>query len=330
MHASATKQQIQYVAEYVTNCGFAVNFMEGDEYSMIHVLQDATPLRDLPIDSLPGVERLISVTCPFKLASREFKPIDTVAKSTSLTIGDSRIPLMGYVTGILDKDEYLLRMCSLLKSIGLSALILDWNDSSHEVSTQSKLMSLIRLNEEAKLPIIAKVMSSKQVDLVEPYIELLLVEANSIYNASLISKVGQLDKPVIIERGPNATIEEWLLVASSVIAEGNLNVILCEHGIRTFETRNILDVNAIPVIKQLSHLPILVDCSQAAVDEKSACRIARAAIAAGSDGLIFSLYDPSRVAQKKQAQLSVEGFKKLIPILRRLAEAVDRELVIEG
>jgi 3-deoxy-7-phosphoheptulonate synthase len=326
MRASATEEQTSAVKEYVTSRGFTIDVIETDERTMIGVLQDVTPLRGLPIDSLSGVERVVSITHPFKLASRDFRPVDTVVKSAGLAIGGHGIALIGHVTSIPQDHAYLASVGSALKRLGFSALRVDWDDCMYGGLSDFERRSLTNVREKTGLPILAEVISSEQVELVEAYAAVLLVGAQSMYGSALISRVGQSRKPVVLERGLSATIEEWLLAANSIIAEGNLNVILCEHGIRAFETREILDVNAVPALKQLSHLPVVVDCGQAAPNKQSACGIAKAGIAAGADGLVVDVYDASRTTQQRQQQLSIDDLRELVPVLGKLAAAMGRKL----
>jgi len=325
MRADATNEQIEDVAKYVTDRGFTVDVFRIEQQSMIGVLEDVTPLRRMPIDTLPGVERMVPITHPFKLASRTFKPLDTVIKADGLEIGGNKVILIG-TTKLTGNSHRLSQMARVLKGGGVSALKVNADVPSDRGFTKSELETLTQLARETGLGIIAEVISPEQVDLAERYIDLFLVGTYNMHNTALIQRVGKAKKPVILERGMSATIDEWLLAAHSIMTEGNSNVVLCERGIRTFEARDTLDVNAIPVVKKLSHLPIVIDSSQAAGSRDSVNAASKAAVAAGADGLIVSVYDPSETGPKEQQELSLEELTNLVEVLRRVAKAVDREL----
>ena len=325
MSVDATNKQIEDVVKYVSDRGFTVDVFSSGQYRMIGVLEDVTPLRRLPIDSLPGVESIIPITDPFKLASRTFRPLDTIVEADGLEIGGDKVVLIG-TTSLMVNGHRLSQMARVLRDRGMSALKVSADVHSSRGFLKSEFQALTQLARETGLAIVAEVTSPELVDLAECYADLLLLGTHSMQNTALIQRVGQSEKPVILERGMSATIEEWLLVAHSIMTEGNSNVVLCERGIRTFEERDIFDVSAVPVVKKISHLPIVVDPSQAAESRDSVMAASKAAVAAGADGLILRVYDSSETGREEPQELSIEEFAHLVDILRRVAKAVDRKL----
>jgi 3-deoxy-7-phosphoheptulonate synthase len=333
MRADATETQIEKVVTYVTSRGLRVDILRSERHSMIGVLDDVTPLRSLPIDSLPGVERVTLITHPFKLASRTFKHMDSVIKANDLEIGGSKIVLIG-ATGYISDKNRLSQMARTFKNVGGAALkVGGTSDPSFNGFSKSEIQSFSEIAKETGLALIADVVSPKQVDLVEPHAGFLLVNIRNMDNPDLIQRVGQSKNPVVLERGLDAKIEEWLLMAHRIMAEGNPQVVLCECGIRTFDSHNALDVNSISMIKELSHLPVLVNSSLATEGRSAFLGAAsKAALAAGADGLIIEIYEPrdANLSDSSGSGLSVGEFAELALTLNKVAVAIGRETTHGG
>jgi 3-deoxy-7-phosphoheptulonate synthase len=287
------------------------------------------------LESLDGVEQVLEVSKPYKLASREFHPEDTVVRVPSpngdIPIGGREVVMMAGPCTV-ESEEQLLAAARAAKEGGATIL----RGGAYKPSTSpygfrglgvAGLELLARARVETGMAVVTEVMTPSEVELVSQYAEILQVGARNMQNYYLLDEVGRSRMPVLLKRGLSATIEEWLLAAEYVLSQGNPNVILCERGIRTFEklTRNTVDINAIPLVKQLSHLPVILDPSQGTGKRSLVSPVALAGVAAGADGLIVEIHPHPDTALKDGAQsLHLGQYRELMPRVRAVAQAIGR------
>jgi 3-deoxy-7-phosphoheptulonate synthase len=322
MRSNATQEQTREVVEYITSRGFTVDVFESNTHTMLGVLEDVTPLRKLPIDSLPGVERIISITKPFKLASRDFRSRNTTVAVHGREIGGANIVIIGEI-GVFGEAEKMRESASTLNDIGVS--ILKPRPSAHAGEfSDRELQSLVEVTSQIGLPIMAEITSPGQAYKVEPYVDLLLVGSQNMDNQPLLEVAGKLAKPIVLERSMSGTVEDWLISAHLIISAGNSNVVLCDRGARTFQAQPALDVNDIASAKAASHLPMIVDAGRVAVSRESLLAVCRATVAAGVDGLVVPILDGTET--QMEIALTKHEFVMLVDSLRRVSQAVDRRL----
>ncbi|MGB9839056.1 3-deoxy-7-phosphoheptulonate synthase, partial [Thermovenabulum sp.] len=267
MQKNATEEQIKKVCEVVENAGLGVHVSKGMDVTVIGVIGDRRKLQDKPIELLEGVEKTVPIMEPYKLASRSFKPESTVVKVGDVEIGSNNFVIIAGPCAV-ESEEQLIETAQIVKRCG--AKILRGGAYKPRTSPYSfqgigeeGLKILAKAKEITGLPVVTEVMSQDAVKLVSQYADILQIGARNMQNFQLLKEAGKTGKPVLLKRGIAATIEEWLNAAEYIMNEGNFNVILCERGIRTYEpmTRNTLDISAVPIIKHISHLPVIVDPS---------------------------------------------------------------------
>ena len=329
----ASESQIKHLVAKVKSLGLKPMISRGIERTIVGVIGEEDLLRVQPLEVFPGVEKVIPVLAPYKLVSREFKPADTVVDVNGVKIGGSRIVVMAGPCAV-ENYELLLSVARSIKKAG--AVILRGGAFKPRTSPYSfqglgeeGLKFLAEVRKRTGLPVATELMDVRDLDLVERHADIIQIGARNMQNFDLLKEVGRSKKAVLLKRGMASTVKDWLLSAEYILQNGNFNVILCERGIRTFETetRFTADLSAIPIIKNLSHLPIVVDPSHAAGRWGLVPSLAKAAIAAGADGLIVEVHSKPEEAlcDGPQAMLP-EKFAKLIKDLKRVAKAVDREL----
>ena len=334
MKAGATEEQIQHVVDRLRQFGLREHISRGEERTLIGAIGDERVLRSIPLEAVPGVEKVMAVLAPYKLASREFQSEDTVINVNGVEIGGKKVVVMAGPCAV-ESEEQITTIAEIVKGAG--ALILRGGAFKPRTGPYSfqglgdkGLHMLAAAKQETGLPIITEVMSTEDIDLVAEFTDVFQIGARNMQNFMLLKGVGQTRKPVMLKRGMSATIEEFLLAAEYILSQGNLNVMFCERGIRTFETytRNTLDINAVPVLKQLSHLPVIVDPSHGTGRRELVAPISKAAIAAGADGLIIEVHhDPENSMTGDGAQsLMPEQFSELMEELQRLTEAIGRSM----
>jgi 3-deoxy-7-phosphoheptulonate synthase len=334
MKPGATEEQIQHVVDRLHQFGLREHISRGEERTLIGAIGDERVLRAIPLEAVPGVEKVMAVLAPYKLASREFQHEDTVINVNSVEIGGKRVVVMAGPCAV-ESEEQITTIAEIVKGAG--ALMLRGGAFKPRTGPYSfqglgdeGLQMLAAAKKKVGLPVITEVMSTEDIDLVAEFTDVFQIGARNMQNFMLLKGVGQTRKPVMLKRGMSATIEEFLLAAEYILSQGNLNVMLCERGIRTFETytRNTLDINAVPVLKQLSHLPVIVDPSHGTGRRELVAPVSKAAIAAGADGLIIEVHhDPENSMTGDGAQsLLPEQFSELMEELQRLAEAVGRSM----
>ena len=305
----------------------------GVERTIIGVIGEEDILRVQPMEVYPGVEKVMPILAPYKLVSREFKPADSVVDVNGVKIGGKRVVVMAGPCAV-ENYELLLSISRSVKKAGASIL----RGGAYKPRTspysfqglgEEGLKYLAEVKKRVSLPVITELMDLRDLELVERHADLIQIGARNMQNFDLLKEVGRAKKPVLLKRGMSATIKEWLLSAEYILQNGNFNVILCERGIRTFETesRFTLDLNAVPLIKSLSHLPVVVDPSHGTGRWSMVPSMAKAAVAAGADGLIIEVHSkPEEALSDGPQSILPEKFAKLMGELKRVAHAVDREL----
>jgi 3-deoxy-7-phosphoheptulonate synthase len=333
MKHGATAAQISNVAARVEQMGCQTHLSQGEERTIIGVIGNGRPIDRDSIERMSGVERTVAVLRPFKLASREFHPQDTVFPINGLTIGAKQIIMMAGPCSV-ESREQLMTTAEAVKGSGAHVLRGGaFKPRTSPYSFQGLGEKGLRLLAEARkvthLPVITEVMSPEQVPMVTTYADILQVGARNMQNFALLHAVGEAQRPVMLKRGMMSTIEELLMSAEYILSHGNERVMLCERGIRTYEpyTRFTLDISAVPLLKQLSHLPVIVDPSHGTGKWELVAPVARAAIAAGADGLIVEVHPKPEEAVSDGAQsLKPKRFDEMMDSLRAIAKAVGREL----
>ena len=334
LRPDATPEQIDYIIKRVEKLGLKTMISKGTERTIIGVIGPEDILRVQPLEVFPGVEKVMPVLAPYKLVSRDFKPQDTVVEITKeVKIGTKEVIVIAGPCAIESKEQLLL-VAKQVKSAGGKILrggAFKPRTSPYSFQGLGKegLKILKEVSEEVGLPTITEVMDTRDVELVSQYADILQIGARNMQNFNLLKEIGQTKKPVLLKRGLSATIKELLMSAEYILSGGNFNVILCERGIRTFEeaTRNTLDLSAIPVIKQLSHLPVIVDPSHATGKWNLVAPLSKAAVACGADGLLIEVHPkPEEALSDGPQQLIPEKFSELMEELKKVAQSVNREI----
>lgn len=334
MESGASQEQIDHVVKRIEAAGVKAQPSVGEERTVIGVIGDKTRLGDMPIESMSGVERTMPISAPYKLASRQFRGEPTTIEANGTKIGGKKLIVMAGPCAVENTDQ----ITTIAKEIAKSGATFirggafkprtgPYNFQGHG---EPALKMLLEARKLTGLGIITEVMTPHEVELVGRYTDIFQLGTRSMQNFYLLREVGRSGKPVVLKRGLSATIEEWLLAAEYILSEGNPNVILCERGIRTFEThtRNTLDLNAVPAIKELSHLPIVVDPSHGTGIRSLVAPMSKAAIAAGADGLLLEVHhDPDNSMTGDGVQsLFPDQFNQLMDDLRSIARAIGREI----
>jgi len=333
MNQNATKEQINQVEKKLVSLGFKTHPIYGDIKTVIGAIGDKRLLDPQVITSMPGVENIVPIMKPYKLISRELKQTKTVIKIDDISIGGDEIILMAGPCAV-ENEQDIFETAQKVKAAG--AKILRGGAYKPRTSPYSfqglqeeGLKMLSRAGRNSGLKIVTEVVDTRDVEIVAEHSDILQIGDRNMQNFRLLLEVGKTNKPVLLKRGLSATIEEWLMAAEYIASEGNPNIILCERGIRTFETatRNTIDISAIPVVRELSHLPIIIDPSHGTGTWKYVDSISKAAIAAGADGLMIEVHNNPEMALSDGPQsLKPEKFAKLVEELRPIAEAVNKRI----
>ena len=331
MKPNATEAQVDAVVEKIRSLGFSPHAIPGAQRTAIGVTGNKGDLDPALFESFPGVREAIRVSQPFKLVSREVKEEDTVVDVGGVEIGGKRLVIMAGPCSVESKEQ-VLEAARAVKASGATMLrggAYKPRTSPYEFQGMAedglKLLALAR--EETGLKVITEAMDVETLPMVAEYADMVQIGARNMQNFSLLKQLGKLSRPVLLKRGPSATIREWLMAAEYVVAHGNVRVALCERGIRTFETatRNTLDLNAVPVLKSLTHLPVIVDPSHGIGLRAHVPAMARAAVAAGAYGLIIEVHPcPEKALSDGQQSLTPEEFAGLMAQVRVIAGAVGR------
>lgn len=326
MHRNATQKQIGAVTAAVEKMGLQASSIPGSERTAIGVLGNKGYVDDLPIRDLPGVKDIIHVSKPYKMVSRDFHPRPTVIKIGDVEIGEGRSPVIIAGPCAVESEDQIIRTARAVKAAGADML----RGGAFKPRTgpytfqglkEEGLKLLALAKRQTGLPTVSEVMASENVELVASYVDVLQVGARNMQNFDLLKEVGRIRKPVLLKRGMSATIEEFLAAAEYILAEGNSQVILCERGIRTYETatRNTLDLSVIPIIRELSHLPILVDPSHATGRRSLVPPMAKAALVAGANGIMVEVHpEPEKALSDGPQSLTLPGFEKLMGEIKQI------------
>ena len=333
MSSEATKEQVRVVVEKIHGAGLKTHLSEGQFRTIIGIIGDKKIIAALPIEAFAGVEQAVPITASYKLVSREFHPEPTVIDVDGVPIGGRAITVMAGPCAV-ESREQLFEAAEIVKAAGAQFLrggAFKPRSSPYAFQGLEKigLQYLAEARARTGLKIVTEVMDVESVDLVAGYADVLQIGARNMQNFHLLRAVGRSGKPILLKRGIAATITEWLLAAEYIMAEGNFNVILCERGIRTFEpyTRNTLDLNAVALAKELSHLPVIVDPSHGTGRWSLVGPMAKAAVAAGADGLVIEVHPcPSEALSDGPQSLTPERFTVLMSELKMLANAVNRQI----
>ncbi len=333
MKVQATMREISAVIARIEDAGYKVHLSEGDERTIIGLIGEGQPLDIDQIERMAGVERCVPVLQPFKLASKDFKPDGTKFPIGNHIVGGDEIILMAGPCSVESRSQ-ILETAHACKEAGAHILRGGaYKPRSSPYSFQGLgeegLKYLAEAREQTGMPVVTEVMEPGLVPLVCEYADILQIGARNMQNYALLHAVGESQHPVLLKRGMSSLMEEWLMSAEYVLSHGNKRVMMCERGIRTFEryTRNTFDINAIPVIKHESHLPIIADPSHATGKWEYVSAAARASIAAGADGLIIEVHHRPEEALSDGAQsLKPERFAKLVTEMKAIAQAVDRNI----
>jgi 3-deoxy-7-phosphoheptulonate synthase len=331
MKKGSSAKQVSGVVARVEAAGYRVHLSEGEERTIIGVIGDDRPIDRTHFEMLDGVEKTVPILKPFKMASRDMHPQDTIVSLNGVKIGGPPIVIMAGPCSV-ETREQIIETAQAVKEAGAQVLRGGaFKPRSSPYSFQGLGEAGLEMLAEARqitgLPVVTEVMAPEQVPLVARYADMLQIGARNMQNYALLQAVGKVETPVLLKRGMMSTIEELLMSAEYILSSGNPRVALCERGIRTFEkyTRNTTDINAIPVIKELSHLPIILDPSHGTGKWEYVTAVARAGIAAGADGLIVEVHPHPEDALSDGAQsLKPEKFAELVKQVRKIAEDVER------
>jgi len=328
-----TNEELDHIRERVEAVGLRTHVSRGETLTVIGCIGDEARLQHVPLLRLPGVEAVHPVMKPYKLASSEFAAGATRIALGGAELGGREILVMAGPCSV-EGLGMLRSTATAVKAAGARALrggAFKPRTSPYSFNGlgEEGLRILAEVRAETGLPVITEVMDTRQVELVAGYADVLQIGARNMQNFSLLSEVGRLQRPVLLKRGMSATVTELLMAAEHVMAQGNMQVILCERGIRTFETatRNTMDVAAIPVLKRETHLPVVVDPSHAGGYRSLVAPLAMAAVAAGADGLLIEVHpEPEMASSDGEQSLDFQEFRTMMDAVRPVAEAVGRSL----
>jgi 3-deoxy-7-phosphoheptulonate synthase len=329
----ATDAMIEHVLDRVRELGLTPHLSKGQERTIIGVIGDDRILANLPLRAIAGVEDVVPILAPWKLAGREFKKEDTLIEVGGVKIGGRTLAIMAGPCAV-EKRELTVGIAQEVKAAGGNIL----RGGAYKPRTSpyafqglgnEGLDYLAEAKKLTGLPIVSEILDPRDIELFLEKTDIIQIGARNMQNFELLKEVGAYDKPVLLKRGLSATIKEWLLSAEYIMSRGNKNVMMCERGIRTFESqyRNTLDLSAIPSLKALTHLPVIVDPSHATGKWMLVAPMAKAAVAAGADGLLIEVHsNPECALCDGEESLKPAKFKDLMRDLRRIAEAVDRKI----
>lgn len=332
----STEKELKHIVKKLESRGLRANISKGTERTIIGVIGDTSKIseeEENAIRVMPGVEDVVRILKPYKLASREFKGRDTTINVRGNIIGGRKIQVFAGPCAVENKSV-LMSIAEKVKDAGATfirggAFKPRTSPYSFQGLGEEGLKYLAEARKKTGLPVITEIMDPRDMEIVSKYADIIQIGTRNMQNFRLLLEVGTSSKPVLLKRGLSATIKEWLMAAEYVMSKGNQNVILCERGIRTFETatRNTLDISAVPVLKKLTHLPVVVDPSHGVGKWDLVAPMAKAAVAAGADGLIIEVHiNPEEALSDGEQSLRPDDFKKLMRELKPIAAAVGREI----
>ncbi|VAX31885.1 2-keto-3-deoxy-D-arabino-heptulosonate-7-phosphate synthase I beta [hydrothermal vent metagenome] len=328
-----SKEERERIVGTIEDAGLSPHVLIGKERTVIAVIGDERKLRQQTLSAIPGVEKALPILSPYKLVSREFKKEDTIIDVDGVKIGGGQVVMMAGPCSV-ETQDLLSGIASEVKAAGASilrggAFKPRTSPYSFQGLGEEGLKFLAAAKKQTGLPVITEIMDPRDMPMIIKHADIIQIGARNMQNFRLLSEAGKQNKPVMLKRGLSATIKEFLLSAEYILSEGNDQVMLCERGIRTFETatRNTLDLSAIPVLKKLTHLPIIVDPSHAVGKTSLIPAMAKAAIAAGADGLMIEVHsNPMEAFCDGDQAMLPHDFKSLVVDLKRVAAAVDRSI----
>jgi 3-deoxy-7-phosphoheptulonate synthase len=332
----ATEKELRHILKKLEGRGLQANISKGTERTIIGVIGDTSKIteeEENAIRVMPGVEDVMRILKPFKLASREFRAEDTTINVKGNIIGGKKIQVIAGPCAV-ENRTILMTIAEKVKKAGATfirggAFKPRTSPYSFQGLGEEGLKYLAEVRKKTGLPVVTEVMDPRDMEVIAKYADIIQIGARNMQNFRLLLEVGTSTKPVLLKRGLSATIKEWLMAAEYIMSKGNQNVILCERGIRTFETatRNTLDLSAVPVLKKLTHLPVVVDPSHGVGRWDLVAPMAKAAIAAGADGLMIEVHtNPEEALSDGEQSLRPNDFKKLMKELKPIAAAVGRKM----
>ncbi|MBP7792647.1 MAG: 3-deoxy-7-phosphoheptulonate synthase [Candidatus Goldbacteria bacterium] len=331
MKPKSTNKQIEHIVGKIKEYKLTPHISKGKERTIIGVIGDERVLQNVPIEGLPGVEKVMQVLKPYKLASREFKKTDTIVDVSGVKVGGKKIVVIAGPCSV-ESERQLFTTAKAVKNAGADmlrggAFKPRTSPYAFQGMGEDGLKILAAAREKFGLPIVTEVLDTRHVELVNKYADCYQIGARNMQNFELLKEVGKTNKPVLLKRGLMSTINEWLMSAEYILSNGNMNVILCERGIRTFETatRNTLDISAVPVVKSLTHLPVMVDPSHGTGKKSIIEPMSRAAVAAGADGILVEVHpNPEEALSDGEQSLLPVEFEKLVKSIKKVARAIYR------
>ncbi|AET66797.1 phospho-2-dehydro-3-deoxyheptonate aldolase [Desulfosporosinus orientis DSM 765] len=333
MKTGATVEQVEEVAKRLTDEGLKIHLSQGVEKTLMGAIGDRQRIKSLDLEALPWVEKVVPILAPYKLVSREFHPEDTIIRVGGQEIGGKTVHIMAGPCAV-ESREQILETAAVVRESGATflrggAFKPRTSPYSFQGLEEEGLRYMAEAREKTGLLVVTEVIDARDVGLVADYADVLQIGARNMQNFILLKEVAKCGKPVLLKRGPSATLEEWMMAAEYIMDGGNYQVMFCERGIRTFEsyTRNTLDLSMVPALHTLSHLPVIIDPSHGTGKWHLVHPMAKAALAAGADGLIVEVHpQPEKAVSDGKQSLTPEKFQRMMADLGRLAPALDREL----
>ena len=329
----STEEDVNNIVERLEHVGLRAHISKGEERTIIGAIGDERVLKEIPLEVFHGVEQVIPILNPYKLVSREFQKKDTVIETKGVKLGGGNFQVIAGPCSV-EGQGMILEAATQVKAAG--ARILRGGAFKPRTSPydfqghgEDALKFLAQASAETGMPIVTELMDPRDIEVVCKYADIIQIGTRNMQNFRLLTEVGKTNKPVLLKRGLSASIKEWLMAAEYIASEGNRQIILCERGIRTFETatRNTLDISAIPIVKKETHLPIVVDPSHAAGKRHLVAPLAKAALAAGADGLMIEVHPTPETALCDGAQsLPPEDFARMMAELAPLAAALGKQI----
>ncbi|NLG68334.1 MAG: 3-deoxy-7-phosphoheptulonate synthase [Firmicutes bacterium] len=336
LRRDATPEQLEAVVDRLQRRGCAGHVSRGTERTIVGAIGDRRPEHIPQLEAMPGVERVVPILRPFKLASREFRPEPSLVEVggdgvSPVVVGGSRVVVVAGPCAV-ESERQIDEVARAVKESGASILRAGaykprTSPYSFQGLEREGLELLAEVRRRVQIPVVTEVLNPRDVEVVAEHADMLQIGARNMQNFALLREVGRSDRPVLLKRGMAATVEEWLMAAEYVLSAGNSRVVLCERGIRTFETatRNTLDLSAVAVVHELSHLPVLVDPSHGTGRAAYVAPMARAAVAAGADGIMVEVHpSPDEALSDGPQQLTPEAFAQMVESLRPIAAALGR------
>lgn len=333
MKSGASKEDISTLTDHLISCGYRLTISEGVEKTVIGAIGDASLLQGKQVQTFAGVEEIIPISKPYKLVSREFKKDDTIIEVKGIQIGGKELAVMAGPCSVESQEQASL-IAKRARAVGAKIL----RGGAYKPRTSpyafqgmgpEGLTYLRKAADENGMLVVTELTDPRDIDIVSEYTDILQIGARNMQNFRLLHEVGRQEKPILLKRGLCATIKEWLLAAEHIAKEGNSNIILCERGIRTYETftRNTLDLSAVPVVKNLSHLPIVVDPSHGTGRIECIGPMACAAVAAGADALMIEVHPcPEEALSDGDQSLTPDQFDEIMAKVKVIAEAMGKSI----